>query len=155
MIESFQATKGLCRNRSRWVRRSIASVRRRRRTKFGSRRMASASESGRTAAMSNGQRMLVSFHGSHDIARLLADGREPLWGGKLGRDGGHPVEHGAEQYLGVEPSERGVVTVVGQDVEAAERLPAFELQLDLPTYRPGLQSHFGIEPDGRHGGEER
>ena len=77
--------------------------------------------------------MLVSFHGSHDIGRDVAKGVGPLWGGKLGRDGGHPVEHQAEQHLRVDPRERGVVSLIGQQVEPAERLPAFELQLDLPS----------------------
>src|SRR3984957_13019274 len=118
----------------------MASVRRRRRTRWGSRRRASASVSGSTAAMSRGHKMLVSFHGSHDIGREVADGRVPLWGGSLDGEGSHPIEQGAEQDLRVEPGQGGVVAEVGQDVEAAERLPPLELQLDLPSKPVGLQA---------------
>ena len=75
--------------------------------------MASARVSGSTAAISSGQRMVVSFHGSQDIGREVADGRVPVWGGKLDRSGGHPVEQGAEQDFRVEPGQGGVVAEVG------------------------------------------
>ena len=101
--------------------------------------------------MSSGHRMLVSFDGSRDIGREVADGRVPIWGGKLGRDGGHPIEQSAEKYLGGEPSQGGIVAEVGQDIKTAERLPPLELQLDLPAQvgRPannGRRQASRVEP---------
>ncbi len=57
--------------------------------------------------------MLVVFQGSHDIGRDVGDGRGVLRGGKLGRDGGHPIEQGTEKELGVEPGQGRVVAIVG------------------------------------------
>ena len=84
---------------------------------FGNRAKASCSSNGSSAASNRGQRMLVSFQGSHDIGRDDDEGRVPLRGGKLGRDGGHPIEQCAEENLCVEPSQRRVVARVGQQVE--------------------------------------
>src|SRR5260370_40739539 len=107
-------------------------MRRKRRTMLGSRVIASGSAMGRRAAMISGQRMLVSFHGSQDIARGLG-GSLQLRGGKLGRNGGHPIEQRAEQQLRVEPRARGVVAPVGQPFDAAQRLPALAFKLNLPA----------------------
>src|SRR5260370_10104039 len=133
------------RNRSRCVRRRRGTMRRKRRTMLGSRVIASGSAMGRRAAMISGQRMLVSFHGSQDIARVLV-GSLQLRGGKLGRNGGHPIEQRAEQQLRVEPRERGVVSPVGQPVEAAELLPALELKLNLPAQSVRSQTSLPVEP---------
>ena len=121
---------------------------------LGRRAIASGSVNGRSAASISGHRMLVSFHGSHDIARVAVDGRAPLRGEKLGRDGGHPIEQRAEEHLRVEPRERGVVTPVGQGVEAAERLPSFEWQFDLPAESVAVEAPLGIESAARGGREQ-
>lgn len=97
--------------------------------------------------------MLVVFHGSHDMGLDVGDGRVVVRGGKLGRDGGHPIEQRAEQELCVEPCERRVVAIVGQLVEAAERLPSFELQLDLPAKAISLEAALRVESSAGRGGE--
>src|SRR5689334_10093003 len=100
--------KGFRRKDSRWVRRLVRSVRRRRRTIRGSRWRTSRSPSGSRAATTSGYSRLVSFQGSHDIGRVEA--LASVWGGKLGRNVGHPIEQGTEQDLAIHPGEDGVVT---------------------------------------------
>ena len=105
----------------------------------------------------------MSFHGARasvrtttdatGAARGFGDGLELHRGGKL-VPGGHPVEHESEQHLRVEPGDDGVVAVVRQAVEAAERLPPLELQLDLPAQTVGLQAHRGAHALARHRGEK-
>ena len=85
--------------------------------------------------------MLVTFHGCLAMgrdgaspagpSRCALDRRELHRGGKLVSDGTHPIEQDPEQHLRVEPSDDRVVAVVRESVEAAERLPSLELQLDL------------------------
>src|ERR1019366_5700961 len=108
--------------------------------------------------------MLVSFHGCRAIGRAVAaspwpprraiDGCELHRGGKLASDGAHPIEQDAEQDLRVEPRDDGVVTVVGQTVAAAERLPALELQLDLPAQSVGVETLASAHALAGHRGEE-
>ena len=58
----------------------------------------------------------------------------------LGRGGparrSHAFQQQAEQDLRGEPGANRVVAVVGKLIEAAERLPPFELQLYLPPQTP-------------------
>src|SRR5690242_5665134 len=121
----------------------------------GSWRSTSRRPEGRSAETMIGQRIETSFQGcsSHRSGGSFAARRwRRLRGGKRGS--AHALHQQREEHLRVEPGRDRIVEVVRQAVEAAERLPAFEEQLDLPAEPVELEAELIVEAILRNGREE-